>query len=291
MKVVRRFFEEGDGGGTGVTPATPAPDPKPADPNTPPAEGGKTPPAEGGGAPGENKLPATLEEAHKLLESLTKEKTESGQKLESLSGELTKYKELAGKQSNDVGALRELHKAIANDPVRFAEKILSDRGIKFAIEKPGMKDVSAELEEAMQSGDQEKIKSAVASLRESLTAMVKSDMAQELDVLHQHQIRQKYPDFDNPELTQTRDALMASVIAKQRSSTEVYHLAAQAMNMPQALEAAKEKAKEELRQELEAKYRAGQGGGGTPGDGKTKLDPKDPAYLDSLIGFMNKNRR
>jgi hypothetical protein len=257
--------------------------PTPADATPKPNEG-----TGGGGAPAPQPpvQPATLEDALKELattkesaEKLTKERSEFETKFNDITKKL-------GTQSQEVGALRKIQEIAKQRPKEFIAELAKEHGVdvKFA------DDDKSSLKDAYDADDPARLESIINMRIQNEVAKVRAELNPQIEAQFENNMRQKYADFDN--LAETRGMLQAKVQAKQLPYTELFHLASQAVHLPEVLAAAEAAGRDKYIKELQSKGKDAHAAGGeqpnNPGAPAKELGTKEDVI--AAVRMLKKHR-
>jgi hypothetical protein len=204
-----------------------------------------------------------------------------------------KNKDLAkklGKQSDQVGAYKKITEAYRVDPAGFLRSVAADTGLKVSILDGKAPDLSSLVGDDGNL-DATKAEAIIEVAENRAYDRFRREHGAQTETLFKQQLSQRYKDFDT--LTDDRELLKARTLSKELSSDELYHLAAQGMNLADALEAAEVRGREAYRKELadKAKGIPADPGSSTTTDGQPqKHDPKDAKYFEGVVAAMRKAR-
>lgn len=210
MEFRRRFFDEGDSGGSGEGSGGLSPS-KNATPNT--EEGGA-------GGSGDGHKEPSFEEQFKTL-------NEEHLKLKEEHDKVTKK---LGQQSQQVGTLNKFTEALKSNPKSFLQNLANQNNIKIKFDEPETPD----LQKVMAEGTAEEQAKAL-EMRDQMTAeRTRNELLATLEPVNEFVYAQKYKDWDD--FTPERDAMNLLVKSGQISNKELLHLAVRGSNLDAAME-------------------------------------------------------
>lgn len=277
------FRHQGDAGGGDSGVISPAPaagaEPNPINPAPSPNEGGN--PADGGS--NQPILPATLDDALKEIETSRKSVADLTSKLTETD---SKYKEITrkiGVQGEQVSALRKIQDALKANPKQFISEIAKEYGVEVRMSED---DSKLSLKEAFDADDSEQLERIITAREEAAVQRVKAEIAPHIERMYEQNLRTKYPDYDG--LTETRQTLQARLLSKDMTYTELVHLAAQAVHLPEALEAAKVSGRDEYQKQLRSKEGSSHPAGGEHQPAAEGKD--DRQSLQSVLAALKRNK-
>ncbi len=250
------LYDEGAGGG--------------GNPPTPP--GGDPPKPTGGDKPPEGKVGADGKSTEPDYKALHTELQTKFTKLETDHAEMRKT---LSRQGNDLTAFKTLDGALkVKDPKVVTDLLEKQYGLKVRLDAaaptlPNLTDPSFDMNDFVG-----KLKE---HLKPELRAEMRAEFAGEFETVQTAEFKRKHPDWDD--LEKERDSIRLAAIAKTMPYAEVFHLAAKAIHMPEALKAAGDAAVAQYQKELEKKNAGGLGGGGSA-DGTSKPRPEGSLSMD-----------
>lgn len=272
----RVLRDEGGAGGTGNPGATKSPGASP--------EGGKTP--EGGQKPvSQPAVPKPGDTSQIDYEKFYSENKDRLAKVDTIEAELAHVKKKMGQQAQVVGAYNKLNEYMKSNPQRFIKEMAAEAGLQLSING---NDAPPKFDDNF---DPNQASNNLLAMENRIIGRMKAELAPQIQTLFEEDMRKKYPDYED--MDDSRELLKTNLLSKRMTYNELLHLAAQGLNMADALTAAKESGKTELRAELEKKAKGALEPGGPslePGAETKPHDPTSKDYFNHVINRMKKVR-
>lgn len=191
--------------------------------------------------------------------------------------EKTEIAKKLGKQSDQVGTLKRFTDKLKSNPKALLEELAKQAKVKLYFDEPNKPDLAKLLAE----GTPEQQAEALQTLNTKDPRL--DAVLEKLSVLDEQQMATKYADWD--ELGESRDVIGLSAAVGKLSLSELNHLAARGLNLPEAIEAAKKQAVEEYIDSLQTKNK-GQIDGSR---GRHRVTAEEAAQtFESILGPLSR---